>query len=74
MERYYVPNLYYKNKRSLGCSKQVQIPDSVLEHKLHEAASWNFNLQLPRSKLPIQTPTLRDNIAKWCANEQPVSL
>ena len=33
-----------------------------------------FESQLARSKLPIKIPTLRDNIAKWRANEQPVSL
>ena len=33
-----------------------------------------FGSQLARSKLPIKIPTLRDNIAKWRANEQPVSL
>ena len=39
-----------------------------------EAASWNLSSQLARSKLPIKIPTLRDNIAKWRAKEQPVSL
>ena len=34
----------------------------------------NHKLQLARSKLPIKIPTLRDNIAKWRANEQPASL
>ena len=29
-----------------------------------------FELQLARSKLPIKIPTLRDNIAKWRANER----
>ena len=44
------------------------------ENQLHETASWNLSSQLARSKLPIKIPTLRENIAKWRANEQPVSL
>ena len=62
----------YRNKEM--CSRLHPAFTSTATDEDHEAASWKLSSQLARSKLPIKIPILPDNIAKWRANEQPVSL
>ena len=63
------------NRGNVACHRS-QLTIFQYEKPFAQAANWNLNqnLKLAWSKLPIKIPTLRDNIAKWRANEQPVSL
>ena len=60
------------NRGNVACHRsQLNIP---VWKTVFSGSKLKFESQLARSKLPIKIPTLRDNIAKWRKNEQPVSL